>query len=264
MRNLKNVLLRKSCLQFLGGFKEEKNSYHSTAYTNLAEILLWNVWSIYVLILLSSSKSDEQSANFEKCTLRKSSRFNFLEDIKKKKIRISALPSPIDWNLAVRHLKYNTLILQKSSKSVEYSVIFHLSIWWSQHFKNIPFYEFLTQFDSILRPSIVIAFLRAVTEINNKDTLKVCKKNMKITDPNLGLFLVRERICRWNSWQNLKLSIFIDRNCLLSIITDKKNYWFLPKCMKSRCGPLCRLRLLFLRREDTLFAMCWLIHYQNI
>ncbi len=59
-------------------------------------------------------------------------------------------------------------------------------------------------------------------------------------------------------------SIFIDRNCLLAIIIDKKNYWFLPKCKKSRCGPLYRLRLPSLRKEGTLFSARLPIHYQTL
>ncbi len=42
--------------------------------------------------------------------------------------------------------------------------------------------------------------------------------------------------------RNCLLSIIIDRNCLLSIIIDKKNYRFLPKCMKSKHGPQWQLK----------------------
>ncbi len=38
--SLKIVLLRKLSLKFLRGYKDEQNSYLSTAYTNLAEIWL--------------------------------------------------------------------------------------------------------------------------------------------------------------------------------------------------------------------------------
>ncbi len=89
-------------------------------------------------------------------------------------------------------------------------------------FENILSCKFLTQFDLISRP--LIAFSRAAAEINNKDTLKVCRKSTKITDPNLGLFLAMGRIWWWNSSHNFKnywfKSIFIDRNYLLSIIID--------------------------------------------
>ncbi len=36
VRILKNVLLKKSCFKVFGGYKDEKNSYLNTDYTNLA------------------------------------------------------------------------------------------------------------------------------------------------------------------------------------------------------------------------------------
>ncbi len=114
----------------------------------------------------------------------------------------------------------------------------------------------------------LIAFLWAAAEINNKDTLKLCKKITKITDPNSVFFLGDGTNLRCNSRQNLKIyrfkSIFSDENGLLLIIIDKKNYWFLPERMKSRSGPLCQLRLPFLRREGTTFSGCLSIRYQTI
>ncbi len=166
VRILKNVLLRKLCLKFLEDIK--KNSYLSAVCTNFVEIWLWDIWSIHVLIL------------------------------------------------------------QSSSKSVEQSMIFRTSIWWPQHFKNTLFCKFLTQFDPISEP--LIAFLRAASEINNTDTLKVCKKITKITDPNLGFFVSTGRIRGWNLQQNFKnrrfKSTLVNINCFLSIIITKKNYWF--------------------------------------
>ncbi len=50
--------------EVFGGYKDEKNSYFSTSCTNLAEIWLWDVWNIRVLILQSSLKSVEQSVVF--------------------------------------------------------------------------------------------------------------------------------------------------------------------------------------------------------
>ncbi len=87
---LKNVLLRKSRLKFSEDIKTKK--IHISALP--APIWMWDVWSTHVLILQSSSKSVEQSANFEKCTSKKIT-FKFLEDIKMKKIHISPLPTPI-------------------------------------------------------------------------------------------------------------------------------------------------------------------------
>ncbi len=75
VRILKNVLLRKSCFKFLEDIKTKKKSYLNTAYTYLAEIRLWDVWSMHLLILQSSSKFFEQSANFKKCTFKKISKF---------------------------------------------------------------------------------------------------------------------------------------------------------------------------------------------
>ncbi len=54
-------------------------------------------------------------------------------------------------------------------------------------FQKHPFLQFLTQFNSISGPPI--AFLQVATEINNKNTLKVCRKITKFTDPNLFSFL---------------------------------------------------------------------------
>ncbi len=78
-----------------------------------------------------------------------------------------------------------------------------------------------------------------------------------------------EQIRGWNLGQNFKNYRFkstfvnrncllIDRNCLLSIIIDKKSYQFLHKCMKSRREPLCWLRLPFLRPaiHFLYFAFC--------
>ncbi len=53
--------------------------------------------------------------------------------------------------------------------------------------KTFFFCEFLTQFDPI--SGRLIAFLHAAAEINNKDTVKVCSKIMKIADLDLGFFL---------------------------------------------------------------------------
>ncbi len=61
------------------------------------------------------------------------------------------------------------------------------SIWQPQHFKSIILCEFLTKVDPILGP--LIAFSRVTAKINDKNTLKVCRKIAKITDPNLGFFL---------------------------------------------------------------------------
>ncbi len=112
-----------------------------------------------------------------------------------------------------------------------------------------------------------IAFLRTAAKINNKSTLKVCRKITKITHPNSGFFLGDGGIQGWNShpnfWNYRFKSIFTDINCLLSIIIDKKNLRFLPTCMKSKCGPLSRLRLPFLSREGTLLSACLPIHYQT-
>ncbi len=43
-------------------------------------------------------------------------------------------------------------------------------------------------FDQI--SELPLDFLLAAVEINNKDTLKVCRKIMKISDPNLGFFFL--------------------------------------------------------------------------
>ncbi len=123
-----------------------------------------------------------------------------------------------------------------------------------------------TECDQIL--GLRIAFLQATTEINNIDTLKVCRKIMKITDPNLGVFLSMGWIREWNSWQNLKnyrfKYIFIDRNCFLSIIIDKKNYQFCPSVWKVGVDHYANLGYLFLGRKSTLFFTCLSIHYQTI
>ncbi len=54
----------KIVFKLFGAHKDEKNSYFSAAYTNLAEIRLWDIRRIHVLILQSSSKSVEQSVVF--------------------------------------------------------------------------------------------------------------------------------------------------------------------------------------------------------
>ncbi len=135
--NFEKCTFEKIKFKVFEGYKDKKNSYLCTAYTNLAETWLWNVWSVRVLFLRSSFKYIEQT------------------------------------------------------------VIFCSSIWRLQHFKNILFCEFLTQFGPISGP--VIAFLQAAAEINNKDTLKVRRKITIITDPNLGFFLAMGRIRGWNS-----------------------------------------------------------------
>ncbi len=105
----KNVLLRKSRFKVFRGYTNEKNSYLNTACANFAETWLWNVWGIRVLILLISWKSVEQSANFKNVLLRKSC-LKFLEDIKTKKIHISAPPSPIwlwdVWSVCINPAKF--------------------------------------------------------------------------------------------------------------------------------------------------------------
>ncbi len=67
VQSLKNVLLRKSSLKLLRGYKDEKIRI-SVLH---APIWLWDVWKIHVLILQSLLKSVERSANFEKCTFEK-------------------------------------------------------------------------------------------------------------------------------------------------------------------------------------------------
>ncbi len=67
VQSLKNVLLRKSLLKFLEDIKTKK--IYFSALPTL--IWLWDVWSMNVLILQSSSKSVEQNANFKKCTFEK-------------------------------------------------------------------------------------------------------------------------------------------------------------------------------------------------
>ncbi len=152
-----------------------------------------------------------------KNVLLRKSRLKFLESIKTKKFisqhhvhQLAEIWLRDVWSIHI-------LILQSSSKSVKRSAIFHSSIWRPLHFKNILFCEFLTQFDPISWPPI--AFLLAAAKINNIDTLKICRKVTKITDPNLWFFLAMGRIQRWNSWQNFKnywfKLIFIDGNCLL-------------------------------------------------
>ncbi len=115
-------------------------------------------------------------------------------------------------------------------------------------------HSFLRIFNPI-RPNFgaMDSYLQSAAKINNKDTLKVCRKITKITDPNLGFFLsyganLKMKFPAQRNFKNYRFkSILIDRNCFLSIIIDKKNYWFLPKYMKSMHGPLYRLRLLFLQ-----------------
>ncbi len=48
-----------------------------------------------------------------------------------------------------------------------------------------------------------MAFLLFTAEINNKDTVKVCRKITKITEI-WDFFLAMEWIRGWNSWQNFK------------------------------------------------------------
>ncbi len=97
----------------------------------------------------------------------------------------------------------HVLILKGSSKSFEQSAIFCLSIWRTQHFKNILFANFYPIWRNF----------EAAAKINN-DILKECRNITKITDPNLGFFLVKERIPRKKFLQNLKI---IDLNRFLSI-----------------------------------------------
>ncbi len=113
--NFKKCTFEKIAFKVFGGYKDEKNSYLSTAYNNLAEIWLWNVWSIHVLILQSSSTSVEHSANFEKCTYEKIA-FKVFGGYKDKKNHISPLPIPVGWNLAVGCLKYTCINLAKFIK----------------------------------------------------------------------------------------------------------------------------------------------------
>ncbi len=132
-------------------------------------------------------------------------------------------------------------------------------------FQKLSFCKFLTQFYPISGP--LIAFLWVAAKINNKDILKLCRKITKITDPNFVFFLgdgtnprmkfPAEYLKLWTIFigRNCLVSIIIIRNCLLSIIIDMKNYQFLPKCMKSKRGPLCQLRLPFLRRGHTLLCL---------
>ncbi len=49
--NFEKCTFEKITFQVFGGYKKGKKSYLSTAYFNLAEIWLWDVWSIHVLIL---------------------------------------------------------------------------------------------------------------------------------------------------------------------------------------------------------------------
>ncbi len=196
-----------------------------------------------------------------KNVLLRESHLKFLEDIKTKKIQISALPTPTGWNLVVRCLKYTRTNLAKFIK-----------IYWTEcditliNLADVAVqkHSFLRILDQILGP--LIAFLRAAAKINYKDTLKVCRKITKITDSNVGFFLAMGWIRGWNSQWNFKnywfKSTFIYRNCLLSIIIAEKNYSFLYNCMKNRCGPLCWRRLPFLKREGTLFSACLPIHFR--
>ncbi len=140
----KNVLLRKSGLKFLEDIKTKK-IHISTLSKPIWMKFDWDVWSIHVLILQSSSKCVEQSANFEKCTFEKIT-FKVFGGHKDAKNSILALPTPI-WLKFGCEMKYvYVLILQSSSKYTEQSTMFHSSIWRLQHFKNI-LCEFLTQFD---------------------------------------------------------------------------------------------------------------------
>ncbi len=167
VRILKNVLLRKLCL--FGVSEDEKNWYLSTAYTNLAEISPWDVWSVHALILQSSSKSVEQSANFKECTFEKIT-FEVFRGYKDKKFilqhclhQLAEISLWDVWNIHV-------LILQSSSKSVEHSVIFRSSIWWPQRFKNL-LWLFLTQFNPISEFTIAFFYkrpLKLMTKIPQK------------------------------------------------------------------------------------------------
>ncbi len=89
-RILKNVLLRKSRFKFLEDIKMKK--IHISALP--APIWLWDVRSIHVRILQSSSESVEQNANFEKIYFEKIM-FYVSGGYKDKKNYISALPTPI-------------------------------------------------------------------------------------------------------------------------------------------------------------------------
>ncbi len=94
-------LLRKLYLKFLEDIKMKK-IHLSAACTNLTEIWLWDIWSIHILILQSSLKSVEQSANFEKYTFEKNSFYVFGEYREGKNSYLSTAYT----NLAVRRLKY--------------------------------------------------------------------------------------------------------------------------------------------------------------
>ncbi len=102
----------------------------------------------------------------------------FLEDIKTKKIHISAL-------LAVRRLKCST----NPAKFIK--------IWWTEcgilliNLVGISKTFFFANVwsDSTRFRGCRYLFWQVSTEINNNDTLKVYRKITKITDPNLVIFL---------------------------------------------------------------------------
>ncbi len=138
---------------------------------------------------------------------------------KDEKNHISALPTPTGWNLAVRRLKNTCTNPAKFIKIcwTKCNIMFinlaatefqkHSFLWISD---PIPF--------NLRQP---IAFLQVVTELNNKDTLKVCRKITIITDSKLGFFLAMRRNQGWNSRYNFKnyrfKSYFFVINCLPSI-----------------------------------------------
>ncbi len=64
VRILKNVLSRKLSLNFLEDIKMRKNSCLNTAYTNLAEIWLWDIWSIYCINPLVTISLSDRPGHF--------------------------------------------------------------------------------------------------------------------------------------------------------------------------------------------------------
>ncbi len=154
---LKNALLRKSPLKFMEDIKMKK-IYISALPT---PIWLWHVWSIHVLILQSSSKSIEQSANFRNILLRKL-RFKFLEDIKTKKFISQHCPHQFGCETSE---VYTYSSCKSSSKSFEECSIPLVNLAGTA-FQKHSFFEFSTQFDPILGPPIPV--LQAATKINQK------------------------------------------------------------------------------------------------
>ncbi len=82
----------------------------------------------------------------------------------------------------------------------------------------------MTQFDRV--SGTPTAFLQTAAKINNKDTLKVCRKITKITNPNCGFFLGDGANLRMKFLAELKnyrfKSIFIDSSGVKNIDTYQK------------------------------------------